>query len=86
MYFGFFFVVIEYYGIVCIVLYVYIMIECEEEFLMYLIDRIFLLSNSLENSIWCFLKVFYDDIKKYYGVCYCFILVKGCGKCCVEWG
>lgn len=62
------------------------MIGCEEEFSMYLTDRISLPSNSLENSIRCSLKALHDGTKKHYGVCYCLTLVKGRGKRRAEWG
>lgn len=60
------------------------MIECEEEFSMYLTDRISLPSNSLENSIRCSLKALHDGAKN--GVCHCLTLVKGRGKRRAEWG
>lgn len=62
------------------------MIGCEEEFSMYLTDRISLPSNSLENSIRCFIKALHDSTKKHYGVCHCLTLVKGRGKRRTEWG
>lgn len=61
------------------------MIGSNEEFSMYLTDRISLPSNSLENSIRCFIKALHDGTKKHYGVCYCLTLVKGRGKRRAEW-